>query len=85
MTDEFSLQEAEFSHDSEQNFIVEMLDLEGDELDDQLLVNVIGAIEGRSVIPTSDSQYQIDFDADGRGRSHSISPKSPTTSSRKCR
>lgn len=69
VTDEFSLQEGiaevEFNHDGERNFIVDMLDLEGDEFDDQLLVNVIGAIEGRSVIPTADSQYQIDVDADG--------------------
>jgi hypothetical protein len=69
VTDEFELNdgiaEVEFSHDGESNFIVEMLDLEGDEFDDELLVNVIGSIEGRSVIPTADSRYQLDINADG--------------------
>lgn len=68
-SEEFSLSDGiatvEFSHDGESNFIVEMLDLEGDEFDDQLLVNVIGSIEGRSVIPVGGSQYQLDIDADG--------------------
>ena len=30
-----------------------------------MLVNVIGSIEGRSVVPVSDSRYQLDVDADG--------------------
>lgn len=61
VTEEFTLADGiaavEFSHDGDRNFIINMLDLEGDEFDDQLLVNVIGSIEGRSVVPVSDSRY----------------------------
>lgn len=69
VTDEFSLDPGiltvDFAHDGEQNFIVDMLALEGEQWDDELLVNVIGDAEGSSVMSVNGGQYQIDVDADG--------------------
>lgn len=69
VSDEFELQRGittiEFSHSGESNFIATMVALEGEEWSDELLVNQIGSVEGRSVIATSGGAYQLDVDADG--------------------
>jgi hypothetical protein len=69
VTDEFELDEGiltvDFSHDGESNFIVEMVALEGEQWDDEFLVNVIGDTEGSSVMSINGGTYQIDVDADG--------------------
>lgn len=69
VTDEFELDEGiltvDFSHDGESNFIVEMVALEGEQWDDELLVNVIGDADGSSVMSINGGTYQIDVDADG--------------------
>ncbi len=69
VTDEFSLEPGiltvDFSHTGERNFIVNMVALEGEQWDDELLVNVIGDTEGSSVMSINGGQYQIDVDADG--------------------
>lgn len=69
VTDEFSLEPGiltvDFSHTGESNFIVDMIALEGEQWDDELLVNVIGDTEGSSVMSITGGQYQIDVNADG--------------------
>ena len=69
VSDEFELQQGittiEFSYSGESNFIATMVALEGEDWDDELLVNQIGSTEGRSVIATSGGAYQLDVDADG--------------------
>lgn len=69
VTDEFELDDGiltvDFSHAGESNFIVEMIALEGEQWDDELLVNVIGDTDGSSVMSVNGGTYQIDVDADG--------------------
>jgi hypothetical protein len=69
VSDEFELTEGiatiEFSHSGESNFIATMVALEGEDWDDELLVNVIGSIEGRSALAVSGGAYRLDVDADG--------------------
>lgn len=69
VSDEFELTGGmatiEFTHSGESNFIATMVAIEGEDWDDELLVNVIGSIEGRSVLAVSGGAYQLDVDADG--------------------
>ncbi|MFC6836718.1 hypothetical protein [Halomarina ordinaria] len=55
----------DFTHDGERNFIAEALAVEGDELDDRILVNEIGAVEGGQANRLGSGPYQLNVDADG--------------------
>lgn len=69
VSDEFELDSGiatiEFSHDGDSNFIATMVALEGEDWDDELLVNSIGSVEGRSALSIGGGAYQLDVDADG--------------------
>lgn len=73
VSDEFELTEGmatiEFTHSGESNFIATMVAIEGEDWDDELLVNVIGSIEGRSVLAVSGGAYQLDVDLTETGQS----------------
>lgn len=68
-TDELSFRggvvTVDYSHDGERNFIVEAVAVEGDSLDDQVLANAIGTVEGGTASRIGEGAYHLNIDADG--------------------
>jgi hypothetical protein len=55
----------DFSHEGEMNFVIEALAVEGDSLDDRILVNRIGTIEGGTAARIGNGTYRLNIDASG--------------------
>lgn len=55
----------DYSHEGERNFIVEALAVEGDSLDDTILVNQVGTVDAGTAARIGNGPYRLNVDASG--------------------